>query len=93
MKSKKQFKYIPSTVSISSFQRESGKIIDRVKESNQPYFIIRNNKPEAVILTTTEYERLKRAADNYEGVADVMQSMEELRQGKVKVLKSLRDLV
>jgi len=63
---KKKYQYVPNIVSSSDLQRKSGKIIDRVKESTQPYIVVRNNKPQAVILAIDEYEELKRKQREWE---------------------------
>lgn len=93
MKTKKTFKYTPNTVSISEFQRGAGKLVDRIRESTQPYFIIRNNKPEAVILPIEEYEELRRMKEDKEAYEDVEQGMREYREGKAIKARSLRDLI
>lgn len=93
MKAKKTFKYTPNTVSISDFQRGAGKLVDRIRESTQPYFIMRNNKPEAVILPIEEYEEYQRVKSEAEAVADIHQGMKEYREGKAVLLKSLKDLI
>ncbi len=93
MNSKKQYKYSPNTISISEFQRGAGKLIDRIRESTQPYFVIRNNIPEAVIIPIKEYEELRRMKEDKEAYEDVEQGMREYREGKAILLKSLKDLV
>ena len=93
MKTKKTFKYTPNTVSISEFQRGAGKLVDRIRESTQPYFIIRNNKPEAVILPIEEYEELKKIKSEREAYVEIQQSIKESKQGKAIKLSSLRNLV
>ena len=63
---KKKYRYLPQVVSTSDLQRRSGRVIDRVKESTQPYFVVRNNKPQAVILSVDQYEELKRKQREWE---------------------------
>jgi len=63
---KKKYQYLPHIVSASDLQRQSGKVIDRVKESTQPYLVVRNNKPQAVILSIGQYEELKRKQKEWE---------------------------
>lgn len=93
MKAKKSYKYAPNTVSISEFQRGAGKLVDRIRESTQPYFIIRNNKPEAVILPIEEYEEYQKIKSEREAYREIQQSIKEYKQGKAIKLSSLRDLV
>ncbi len=64
--SAKKYQFIPELISASQLQRESGKIIDMVCENLQPYFIVRNNKPTAVLINIGEYERLKEAQREWE---------------------------
>jgi len=64
--SAKKYQFIPELISASQLQRESGKIIDMVCENLQPYFIVRNNKPTAVLINIGEYKRLKEAQREWE---------------------------
>ena len=58
---KTTYKYIPELISSTDLQRKAGKIINMVKESGQAQYIVRNNKPEAVILPIKEYEKIYKA--------------------------------
>ena len=93
---KKKYQYIPSIVSASDLQRRSGKVIDRVKESSQPYIVVRNNKPQAVILSIDQYEELKKNQWQWEWL-DTMEAIKDAekaeKEGKLIELKgSMFDL-
>ena len=67
-----------------------------LKDSTQPYFIVKNNKPTGVIVGIEEYNRLKRMQKEME-LKDVLKIIKEgeseLKDGKVKELKgSIYDL-
>lgn len=88
--SAKKYQFVPELISASQLQRKSGKIIDMVCENSQPYFIVRNNKPTAVLINIEEYERLKEAQKEWEW-QDTMEAIKmaekEKRQDKIKELK------
>ena len=63
---KKKYQYVPNIISTSDLQRKSGKVIDQVKESTQPYIVVRNNKPQAVIIGIDQYEELKKKQEEWE---------------------------
>jgi prevent-host-death family protein len=47
-------------VSTSELQRGAGRVIDAVREGGEPYYVVRNNAPQAVLLSLKEYEKLKK---------------------------------
>ncbi len=51
---------------MSELQRNSKSIVDRVKESATPYYVVRNNKPEMVMVSIDEYENLKKIRREWE---------------------------
>ncbi|HLL61323.1 MAG TPA: type II toxin-antitoxin system prevent-host-death family antitoxin, partial [Candidatus Nitrosocosmicus sp.] len=77
-------------------QRNSKDIVDRVKESTQPYFVMRNNKPEMVMISMDEYEELKKFKREFEmesALKAVAEYKKEKKAGTLKELKgSLYDL-
>jgi len=78
---KKKYQYIPNIVSASDLQRKSGKIIDRVKESTHPYIVVRNNKPQAVIIGIDQYEELKKKQREWEWM-DTMEAIKDAKKAK-----------
>ena len=98
IKKTKEFTYslVPELISASDLQRKSGKILRMLKDSTQPYFIVKDNKPTGVIVGIEEYNRLKRMQKEME-LKDVLKIIKEgeseLKDGKVKELKgSIYDL-
>jgi prevent-host-death family protein len=88
----KEFTYseVPELISASDLQRKSGQILHMLKDSTQPYFIVKNNRPAGVIIGIDEYERLKSFQSEMElrEVTHIIQEGEsELRTGKTKELK------
>ncbi len=88
-KKSKKYKTIPEIVSTSDLQRRSGRIISAVKDAGEPYLVVRNNKPQAVILSVDEYERMKKrqaAYDWAETLEAVEKGEEEIKKGTTKKL-------
>ncbi len=91
-KKTKKFTYslVPELISASDLQRKSGKILRMLKDSTQPYFIVKNNKPTGVIVGINEYEKLKKIqtewewADTVEAIKDTEKSKKEGRLIKLK---------
>lgn len=76
----------PRTTTAREIQRNYRKIFDTVKKTKEPVVVMKNNKPEVVIMDAKKLEEMQ-------AIMDVLQSREEARQGKAKVLKgSLVDL-
>ena len=75
----------PKTTTAREIQRNYRKIFDEVKKSKEPVFVIKNNKPEVAIIDAKKLEEM-------EAILAVLESREEARAGKAKVLKSFKDL-
>ncbi len=91
MSKKKSNKYkpIPEIVSTSDLQRQSGKIIDAVKDAGEPYLVVRNNKPQAVILSVEEYEKMKNLQEAYqwaETIQAIKEGEKEIKEGTIEKL-------
>ncbi|MBI3814828.1 MAG: type II toxin-antitoxin system Phd/YefM family antitoxin [Nitrospinae bacterium] len=50
-------------IPVTKLQRELTQRLREVSETGEPLFVIRNNLPAAVILSSEEYESLKEAED------------------------------
>lgn len=93
------YKHIPEIVSTSDLQRRAGRVVDMVKESNRPAYIVRNNDPQAVIIGIDEYEELKKKQKKWEikdALEKVAEAEKDLKKGKVyeltdKVMKKWLD--
>ncbi|MEX0616365.1 MAG: type II toxin-antitoxin system Phd/YefM family antitoxin [Candidatus Woykebacteria bacterium] len=76
----------PKTTTAREIQRNYKKIFDQAKKTKEPIFVMKNNKPQVAIIDATELAEM-------EAVLSVLQSREEAREGKAKVLKgSLEEL-
>lgn len=77
---------LPKITTAKDIQKNYRKIFDEVKETGKPVIVMRNNQPDVVIMDPKRLEEI-------EAVMAVLQSREESRTGKVKVLTgSLTDL-
>ncbi|MBI2268029.1 MAG: type II toxin-antitoxin system Phd/YefM family antitoxin [Candidatus Blackburnbacteria bacterium] len=76
----------PKTTSAREIQRNYRKIFDRVKKTKEPVVVMRNNKPEVVIVNYKKLEEM-------EALDSVFRSVEQIKKGEAKLLKgSLVDL-
>lgn len=76
----------PRTTTAREIQRNYRKIFDLVKKTKEPVVVMKNNKPEVIIMDVKKLSEMQ-------NILDVLQSREEIRTGKGKLLKgSLVDL-
>ncbi|MDP2721097.1 MAG: type II toxin-antitoxin system Phd/YefM family antitoxin [bacterium] len=75
----------PKTTTARDIQRNYRKVFDEAKKSKEPVFVMKNNKPDVAIIDATKLEEM-------EAVLAVLESREEARVGKAKVLNSLEEL-
>ena len=75
----------PKTTTAREIQRNYRKIFDEAKKTKEPVFVMKNNKPEVAIIDAKKLEEM-------EAVLAVLESREEARAGKAKVLTSLEEL-
>ena len=76
----------PKTTTAREIQRNYRKIFDEAKKTKEPVFVMKNNKPEVAIIDAKKLEEM-------EAIMAVLESREEARSGKAKVLKgSLEEL-
>ncbi|MDO8503447.1 MAG: type II toxin-antitoxin system Phd/YefM family antitoxin [bacterium] len=75
----------PRTTTAREIQRNYKKVFETVKRTKEPVFVMKNNKPEVAIIDAKKLEEM-------EAILAVLQSREEARAGKAKILKSLKDL-
>ena len=76
----------PKTTTAREIQRNYKKVFDEAKKSKEPIFVMKNNKPEVAIIDANKFEEM-------EAIIAVLESREEARAGKAKLLKgSLEDL-
>lgn len=75
----------PRTTTAREIQRNYKKVFSTVKRTKEPVFVMKNNRPEVAIIDVKKLEEM-------EAILAVLESREEIRQGKGKVLRSLKDL-
>ncbi len=88
---------LPETASVQEIQRNYRRLLDKVKSTRTPLFILRNSLPEAVIVDVKSWnEIVTRLQKEEERLAlEAIKTFEtERRRGKLKLLKgSLADLI
>ncbi len=75
----------PKMTTAREIQRNYRKIFDEVKKTKEPIVVMKNNKPEVAIVDARELAEMQ-------AIMDVLEAREEIRSGKGKLLKSLKDL-
>lgn len=75
----------PRTTTAREIQRNYKKVFETAKRTKEPVFVMKNNKPEIAIIDAQKLEEM-------EAIMAVLQSREDVRVGKGKILKSLKDL-
>jgi prevent-host-death family protein len=70
----------PKTTTAKDLQRNYRRIFDLAKKSGEPIVVMRNNKPDIVIIDVKKLEEM-------EAVNDVFLSFREAKEGKAKALK------
>lgn len=73
-KKKGKYEFVPEMVSTSELQRGAGRVVDAVREGGEPYYVVRNNTPQAVLLSLEEYEDLKRKQREWE-IKDTLEAV------------------
>jgi prevent-host-death family protein len=86
----------PQTISVQELQRHYRQALDRTKTSKKPLFILRNNKPEAVVIDMESWSTLVNKLETKE-LKQAMHAMStyrlEQKTGKLQKLnKSLTDM-
>lgn len=69
----------PRTTTAREIQRNYRRIFDFVKKTKEPVVVMKNNKPEVVIVDAKKLVEMQ-------AILDVLESREQARQGKVKEL-------
>jgi len=75
----------PRTTTAREIQRNYKKVFETAKRTKEPIFVMKNNRPDIAIVDAKKLAEM-------EAIIEVLQSREEVRAGKGKVLKSLKDL-
>ena len=72
---------------LTTFRNNSVKFMKRLKKTRRPIILTVNGKPEAVVQSAAEYQRLLDLAAAAYVKEGIRQGMEELRQGKGRPAK------
>ena len=88
---------IPYLIGMGELQRHAADIIRRLHSRHKEGFVVSHNEPQAVLMSLNRYEQLTaheeaRKKEEDEVLAIIQESDEAYRQGKTKILKSLKDL-
>lgn len=87
----------PQTASVQEIQRSYRKLLDKVKSSRNPLFILRNNVPEAVVVDVASWNKIveKLVEKEYrEAEIAIKTFQKERKERKLKTLEvSLADLI
>jgi len=90
------FKTLPKTASTGEVQRNYRVLFDEVMDTEEPLFVLNNNKPEVVIISVKKFELLSQSQEEYEqnmAQEAIKNYRAEKKAGKLKKLSSLSDLV
>ena len=88
---------IPSLVSASDLQRDSARIIRMAKSGGKPIIVVRNNKPEAAVISLKKLQFLMDRVEELE-TKDALEAVrvgeEERRAGKlITISNNLHELL
>jgi prevent-host-death family protein len=67
---------------LTTFRNNSVKFMKRLKKTRRPIILTVNGKPEAVVQSAAEYQRLLDLAAEADVNEGIRQGLEDLRQGK-----------
>ncbi len=67
---------------LTTFRNNSVKFMKRLKKTRRPIILTVNGKPEAVLQSAAEYQRLLDLAAEADVNEGIRQGLEDLRQGK-----------
>lgn len=80
---------LPEMASVAEIQRNYRKLLDKVKSSRTPLYILRNNFPEAVIVDLRSWNQLMKKIvkeEEKDALAAIKEYEIEKKAGKLKVL-------
>ena len=86
---------MPITASVSDIQKRYRELFDKVKKTGEPLVILKKNKPEVAIVDILLFEEMSRKVRELEekkALEAVAVYEKEKRAGKLKKLKSVREL-
>ena len=88
---------LPKTASVQDIQRNYRKLVNEVKTTGDPLFVLRNNTPEVVIIDIESWKDITKrshAEEERQALEAIKIFEKEKKAGKLKILKgSLADLM
>lgn len=87
---------LPKMTSVKELQKNYRKLFNMVKRTHEPLVVLRNNKPDVVVVdinTLNEIEGKIRRLEELETQEAIRIYEKEKKAGKLKKLKSLKDLM
>ncbi len=87
---------LPRMASVQELQRSYRKLLDLVKKTKEPLYLLRNNKPEVVVLDLGKYEEMvemRRKAEEADTLAMYKAYKKAEREGKLIEVDSLSELI
>ena len=70
--------------SLSTFKRDTAKIVRQLKKTGQPVVLTVNGKAELVVQDAESYQRLLDAQDRMEAIEGIRRGLESMKQNKGK---------
>ena len=69
---------------LTTFRNNSVKIMQRLKKTKRPIILTVNGKPEAVVQSAAEYQRLLDIAVSADVNEGIRQGLEDMREGRTR---------
>jgi prevent-host-death family protein len=76
---------------LTTFRNNSVKFMKRLKKTRRPIILTVNGKPEAVVQSPAEYQRLLDLAAEASEEEAVRQGLEDLREGRTRPMNQVFD--
>ncbi len=76
---------------LTTFRNNSVKFMQRLKKTRRPIILTVNGKPEAVIQSAAEYQRLLDLAAGASEEEAIRQGLEDLREGRTRPMNEVFD--
>ena len=89
-------KVMPKTASSKDIQRNYRTLFNEVMDTEDPLFVLNNNKPEVVVISIKTYQSLSQSKEEYE-MSLAQKAIEDYelakKNNKLKKLSSLSELM
>ena len=76
---------------LTTFRNNSVKFMKRLKKTRRPIILTVNGKPEAVVQSAAEYQRLLDLAAEASEEEGIRQGLEDLREGRTRPMNEVFD--